>query len=208
MLRSWTRIFFVNHNSQRQCQGPILKLYLMLAHTVSDTTWDIQISWILPKDQEPLVQHRLPNCKASSAWVSYDFAFFIGGVCQQTGWEGCSHALNLSSFVLWIQEFIMYTMEQHRSQKAGTSLRIAGHLIMKNTYVLVCLYGFVIHSCPHEEWHYLPLVPCPPLFPWSGMKSVHTIIPPACLGSNLGGAVESRQSFRTWEPHASHSCFV
>lgn len=71
-----------------------------------------------------------------------------------------------------------------------------------------------MHACPHEEWHYLPLVPCPTLL-FLICCEVCTQYHCSCLlGQQPGAAVENPNSpFGTWEPHTSFfwwflSCFV
>lgn len=139
---------------------------------------------------------------------------WIWPACQQIGWEGCSHGLNFSAFVLRIEEFTTYT----RNTVILGVLASHWELLPSDNEKGLCLSlppsWPAMRTCPHEEWHYLPLVPCPTLlFPICCEVCAHYHC--SCLlGQQPGGTVENPNSpFGTWEPHTSFFwwflfCFV
>lgn len=127
---------------------------------------------------------------------------WIGPTCQQIGWEGCSHGLNLSAFVLGIEEFITYT----RNTVILGVLASHWELLPSDNEKRLCLSLPLLWfwDAYVSSWGVAPLatVPCPTLlFPICCEVCTHH--PCSCLlGQQPGGEVKNPNSpFGTWEPH-------
>lgn len=134
--------------------------------------------------------------------------------CQQIGWEGCSHGLNFSAFVLGIEEFTTYT----RNTVILGELASHWELLPSDNKKRWCLSLPLLWFCDAyvSSWGVALLATCPlpyPYFPdllWS-LYTLSLLLP---AWAATGGAIENPNSpFGTWEPHTSFFwwfllCFV
>lgn len=156
----------------------------------------------MPKGQEPLVQNRLPTVRQAQHEYLMNRASLPADILGR-----------LQSWTQLVSLCPRDTQGTLSFSQCWHSLRVLPSDNEK--HVSLSLPLLWLWDAYMSSWGVVLLatVPCPPLLFLICVKSVHTILAPACLGSNPGEQWRINSPLGTWEPHTSLSwwfllCFV